>query len=118
MIAIYIWLLSGIFIFLSLLLIRLYGYTLHITKNKYFWIILHILWFAWGGAILPLNFQPLLFIFSIVFEIFEIIGCSYTKHLCSNLNPNKIKVMFHDIIMNLSAQIVGISLSGRLMNYL
>ncbi len=119
MTGIYIWLFTGILIFLTLLLVRLFGFTIWFTQSKYFWIILHVLWFMWGGFILPMNYQLFLLFFSIIFEALEIVGCSYTKHLCSNLHPtNKKKVMIHDIIMNLSAQIVGISLSGRLIDYI
>ena len=116
----YIWFFTGAIVLFSLLFIRLLGYTLSFTKNKYFWIVLHIIWFSWGGFILPLKYQLYLFIFSIVFELFELISClHFTKELCSNLHPtNTSLVMIHDIIMNLSAQIMGLSLSGRFINYL
>jgi hypothetical protein len=110
-----IWMGIGTVVFVVLLILRVLGMRLRFTENKKFWCLLHVFWFAWGGAILSFNEQIFLIVFSVLFEMFEFIGCTWCTHLCSNLFPNRYKVVLHDVMMNLCAQIVGVCLSGRFL---
>lgn len=82
----------------------------HIT-----WIYLHIITYVSAGYLINIDQQIIVFIIYLLFEIFEYIGKRNSINFLNNtLDLENYKILIHDIIMNLSAQIIGLALSERL----
>ena len=94
------------------------------TANPSVWLYLHVFYFIIGGYFVDLSQQWHIICITLLFELLEL-SVYYAQKttktnlfMGSSLSKNPYKVSMHNIIMNISSQIVGLSLSNRLDAFL